>query len=126
MVRDAPAAPAWRPDPERMEAAAGDGDPVGPEFEAPDDAEDEPLVPGAAPLQPAAPGGPLLACGLCGARFAEDRGQPACLACPLLAGRCRYVRCPRCGYENPLRPPWLARVEGWLLRAGAARARRKE
>lgn len=45
-------------------------------------------------------------CGLCGQRFREDRAQPACATCPLSRG-CRYVRCPGCGYENPVTPGWL-------------------
>lgn len=48
-------------------------------------------------------------CGFCGDAFTEDRGQPACLGCPLAAG-CRYVRCPSCGYENPVTPGWLERL----------------
>ena len=65
-----------------------------------------------------------LTCGLCGRRFVEDRGQRACRACPLSAG-CRFVRCPACGYENPVEPEWLARL--WRRRAprgggGAGRA----
>lgn len=57
--------------------------------------------------------GPRTVCGLCGRAFREDRGQPACRSCPL-SRACRYVRCPSCGYENPVDP-------GWLRRRGAAR-----
>lgn len=49
-------------------------------------------------------------CGFCGREFAEDTGQPTCQACPL-AGACRFVRCPHCGYENPVRPAWLDRFK---------------
>jgi len=52
-------------------------------------------------------------CGYCGERFAENQGQPACAACPLKGG-CRYVRCPRCGYENPCEPPWVGKLRAWL------------
>jgi hypothetical protein len=57
---------------------------------------------------------PAITCGLCGRPFAEDRGQAACGACPLHAG-CRFVRCPRCGYENPVEPPWLRTLRQWLV-----------
>jgi len=45
-------------------------------------------------------------CGLCGQTFREDRGQPACQGCPLVR-TCRYIRCPHCGFENPVMPGWL-------------------
>jgi hypothetical protein len=48
-------------------------------------------------------------CGFCGEEFLEDRSQPACRACPL-TGLCRTVRCPHCGYENPLTPGWIERL----------------
>lgn len=54
-------------------------------------------------------------CGLCGRTFREDRGQPACEACPL-ARACRYVRCPHCGFENPVTPAWLDRRVGGSAR----------
>ena len=50
----------------------------------------------------------MVACGYCGQRFREDRGQPVCRRCPLASG-CHFVRCPRCGYENPVPPRWLSR-----------------
>lgn len=49
-----------------------------------------------------------IVCGFCAQEFREDLGQPVCRACPL-AGMCRHVRCPTCGYENPVPPAWLAR-----------------
>lgn len=55
-------------------------------------------------------------CGFCGEVFEEDRGQPACLGCPLAEG-CRYVRCPACGYENPVTPAWLERLRARWPRA---------
>ncbi len=57
--------------------------------------------------------GALLVCGLCGRGFREDSGQPTCLGCPL-AGSCHFLRCPHCGFENPVMPGWLARVKGWF------------
>gem|GEM_PF-1857304 len=61
-----------------------------------------------------APAAPVVVCGFCGREFAEDRGQPACRACPLSAatGGCRRLRCPHCGYENPVLPRWLVRLAG--------------
>jgi predicted amidophosphoribosyltransferase len=52
---------------------------------------------------------PPVVCGFCAGEFAEDRGQPVCRACPL-AGLCHMVRCPHCGYENPVPPAWLSRL----------------
>jgi len=52
---------------------------------------------------------PLLVCGFCAAEFRQDWGQPVCRACPL-AGMCHMVRCPQCGYENPVPPAWLSRL----------------
>lgn len=62
-------------------------------------------------------GGRQVECGLCGRRFREDRAQPVCAGCPL-ARACRYVRCPHCGYENPVEPAWIER--------GRAREGRRE
>jgi predicted amidophosphoribosyltransferase len=50
-----------------------------------------------------------LVCGFCAREFRQDWGQPVCRACPL-AGTCRMVRCPHCGYENPTPPAWLNRL----------------
>jgi rubredoxin len=52
-------------------------------------------------------------CGYCGEVFAEDRGQAACRACPLTRA-CRYLRCPSCGYENPVAPAWLSGLWRWV------------
>jgi len=51
-------------------------------------------------------------CGMCCRSFDEDRGQAACHACPLQSG-CRFVRCPHCGFENPVEPPWLLTLRRW-------------
>ncbi len=50
-----------------------------------------------------------MTCGYCRQEFTEDTGQPTCQACPL-AGACRFVRCPHCGYENPAEPAVFARL----------------
>ncbi|MBI4408178.1 MAG: hypothetical protein HY561_00625 [Gemmatimonadetes bacterium] len=55
-----------------------------------------------------------MTCAFCGREFEEDRGQPACQQCPLGAD-CRAVRCPYCGYENPVPPPWLVKLRHWLV-----------
>lgn len=60
-------------------------------------------------------------CGFCGRMFAPDEGQPACASCPLKGG-CQLVRCPHCGYENPLTPAWLTRVRTWFAAPAARRA----
>jgi hypothetical protein len=57
--------------------------------------------------------GGSMTCGMCARSFAEDRGQASCQACPLSPG-CRFVRCPHCGYENPVEPPWLVKLRLWL------------
>jgi hypothetical protein len=54
-----------------------------------------------------------MTCGVCRRRFEEDRGQAVCRGCPLHAG-CRFVRCPHCGFENPVEPPWLLSLRRWL------------
>lgn len=61
-----------------------------------------------------------LTCGYCGRRFTEDRGQPACRGCPL-GDACHTIRCPHCGYENPLEPAWLGRLARWLGRHESGR-----
>jgi len=61
---------------------------------------------------PSAPAAATHRCGLCGKPFTEDRAQPACRACPL-GSSCRYVRCPHCGYENPMTPGWLRVLREW-------------
>lgn len=61
-----------------------------------------------------------MTCGFCRRGFLEDRGQPACRGCPL-ARACRWVRCPYCGYENPMQPSWVDRLKGWrVMRRGTA------
>ena len=57
--------------------------------------------------------GTTVECGYCGRVFAEDRGQAACGSCPL-GSACHYVRCPACGYENPVEPKWLAGLKRWM------------
>lgn len=60
-------------------------------------------------------------CGFCGRTFEPDEGQPTCASCPLKGG-CQLVRCPHCGYENPVTPAWLTRVRSWFSTPAARRA----
>jgi hypothetical protein len=62
---------------------------------------------------PATHTAPAVTCGYCGQVFAEDRGQAACRSCPL-GSACRYLRCPACGYENPVAPRWLTGIRKWM------------
>jgi hypothetical protein len=59
-------------------------------------------------------------CGFCGRDFMEDEAQPTCAGCPLRGG-CQLVRCPHCGYENPVAPRWLTKLRDWFT-TPAARA----
>ena len=64
----------------------------------------------------------MVTCGFCGHEFEEDRGQPGCRACPL-GTDCGLIRCPKCGYENPGTPRWIAFLKKKLGRkADAPRA----
>jgi hypothetical protein len=64
-------------------------------------------------VSPATGAGPArrVRCGMCTISFVPDEAQPACKSCPL-SGSCRFVRCPRCGFENPEAPRWLERLVG--------------
>lgn len=59
-------------------------------------------------------------CGFCSRVFRQDEAQPTCANCPLNGG-CQRVRCPYCGYENPLPPAWLNRVRAWFGTDGSQR-----
>ncbi|HSL70457.1 MAG TPA: hypothetical protein VK864_09455 [Longimicrobiales bacterium] len=52
-------------------------------------------------------------CGFCGTTFDEDRGQPTCKNCPLSRG-CANIRCPHCGFENPIAPAWVQKLRQWV------------
>lgn len=54
-------------------------------------------------------------CGYCGRAFRPDPAQAACRSCPLSTA-CRYVRCPDCGYENPVEPSWLGALRRLVAR----------
>ncbi len=55
----------------------------------------------------------MVRCGFCQNEFDEDRGQPACMACPL-GSDCGLVRCPLCAYENPSAPKWMDSLRSWF------------
>jgi hypothetical protein len=64
----------------------------------------------------------MVTCGFCGFEFEEDRTQSACRACPL-GSDCGLVRCPRCGYENPGTPRWIAFLKKKLEKRTTASTR---
>lgn len=45
-------------------------------------------------------------CTLCGYEFNESEAQKSCKCCPL-AGGCKLIKCPNCGFETPPEPKWL-------------------
>jgi hypothetical protein len=63
----------------------------------------------------------MVTCGFCGFAFEEDRTQSACRACPL-GSDCGLVRCPKCGYENPGVPRWIAFLKKKLGKRAEASA----
>jgi rubredoxin len=42
-------------------------------------------------------------CSFCGYEFNKAEGRTSCRGCPM-AGTCRKVSCPNCGYDTPLEP----------------------
>ncbi len=57
-------------------------------------------------------------CSLCRFEFTEAEGLALCGKCALLGG-CRFIRCPRCGYEMPRTPGLVKWVRGWAARRAA-------
>lgn len=51
----------------------------------------------------------LIRCGFCGEEFDGREGIRGCGACGDASG-CRMVRCPRCGYHNPLVSPLVGKI----------------
>ncbi len=43
-------------------------------------------------------------CALCGFEYNEEEAIKACAGCPMSRGKCKFQRCPNCGYETPLEP----------------------
>ncbi len=62
-----------------------------------------------------------MTCGFCGLSFEIDASREACAACSAFGGGgCRFVRCPRCGYEMPepvALPAWVRRLKSFLERS---------
>lgn len=54
-------------------------------------------------------------CGFCDYEFDESEGGVDCPGCPL-RGNCGYVRCPRCGYDNPREAALVRLIRGWTDR----------
>jgi hypothetical protein len=48
-------------------------------------------------------------CGFCGREIAEEVVKNGCGGCPM-AGGCRKICCPHCGYENPVIPKLLQKL----------------
>ena len=58
-------------------------------------------------------------CGFCTHEFTESEGEATCSRCALFGG-CRFIRCPRCGYEMPRTPGLLKMLRRWAgRRAGS-------
>ncbi|PLX93441.1 MAG: hypothetical protein C0621_07575 [Desulfuromonas sp.] len=47
-------------------------------------------------------------CGFCGRDIPEEDEKKGCTGCPV-AGGCRKICCPWCGYENPAVPKFWQR-----------------
>ena len=57
-------------------------------------------------------------CALCGCEFDEDTAAPACGHCPM-SRSCTLVRCPKCGYESPVTPSWIRKLQHLFRRKGS-------
>jgi Fe2+ transport system protein FeoA len=60
-------------------------------------------------------------CSFCGFVFEESGARHQCQGC-LLAGGCRSVRCPRCGYEMPEEIKIIKRIQEWRERMRTRRS----
>jgi Fe2+ transport system protein FeoA len=56
-----------------------------------------------------------MTCSFCGIEIDAGAARLACSACGL-AGGCRRVRCPSCGFEHPEEPGWVDAVRTWWRR----------
>src|SRR5437660_11197929 len=63
----------------------------------------------------------MVRCSMCAFEFAETSSQGSCGKCALFSG-CRYIRCPRCGYEMPRTPGLVKMVRRWVALRSARRA----
>lgn len=63
----------------------------------------------------------IVRCTFCNYEFTEEEARADCGKCALFGG-CRFLRCPRCGFEMPQTPGMIKAIKGWL----AKRRRRAE
>ncbi len=62
----------------------------------------------------------VIRCSMCAYEFAENSSEGSCGKCALFSG-CRYIPCPRCGYEMPRTPGLVKMVRRWAARRAARR-----
>ncbi|MDF1562733.1 MAG: hypothetical protein P1V51_06800 [Deltaproteobacteria bacterium] len=59
-----------------------------------------------------------MSCDFCGLDFDVTNSREGCAACSVWGGGgCKYVKCPRCGYEMPELPDlpgWVQRIKSFL------------
>lgn len=58
----------------------------------------------------------MTACSYCGHEFDAEAARRQCRHGCGMAGGCRAVKCPRCGYEMPEEPAIFARLRAWVQR----------
>ncbi len=56
-------------------------------------------------------------CDFCGLGFDVTTSREGCAACSAWGGGCKYVKCPRCGYEMPELPGWVQKLRSFLNRS---------
>jgi rubredoxin len=49
-------------------------------------------------------------CSLCNLEFDEKQANQECKGC-MLAGSCKKIRCPHCGYEAPVEPDFIKKIK---------------
>lgn len=54
-------------------------------------------------------------CGLCSQEIDEKKGRSTCDGCPF-AKNCDMIKCPNCGFDNPVEPKWVERVKNFFKR----------
>jgi rubredoxin len=55
-------------------------------------------------------------CSLCGWQFSEKEAAKSCAGC-ILAGSCKGVKCPNCGYESPFESNLIRKIKD-LIQGG--------
>lgn len=61
-------------------------------------------------------------CGFCGYEFEAEAGSTNCPGCPL-RGHCGYIRCPRCGFDNPREAVLVRLIREWINQRRETRKR---